>query len=78
MIVLVPNLLGAYFGRLHYAKIAGWIAPIVTVASSVSPVLAGLLFDIRGSYFLPFAATAVFLFFCMIVAYFARPPKNAM
>ena len=75
MIVLIPNLTAAYFGRLHYSRIAGWIAPIITLVASVSPLLAGCLFDLTGSYVVPFAITAFLLFSCIIIAYCTRPPR---
>jgi len=78
MVVLIPNLLGAYFGRLHYPKIVGWMAPAVTLLSSFSPILAGVLFDITGTYFFPLAITAVLLFLCASAAHFARPPLHTV
>ncbi len=75
MIVLIPNLMGAYFGRLHYSKIIGWTAPIITLVSAVSPVLAGYLYDVTGAYFISFILTAALLFGGIIIAYLARPPR---
>jgi len=75
MIVLLPNVMGAYFGRTHFSRIVGWTTPVVTLASAVSPMLAGFLYDATGSYFLPFTVSAVLLFGCIILAFLARPPR---
>jgi MFS family permease len=75
MIVLLPNIMGAYFGRTHFSRIVGWTTPVVTLASAVSPMLAGFLYDTTGSYFLPFTIAAALLFGCIILALLARPPR---
>jgi MFS family permease len=75
MIVLLPNVMGAYFGRTHFSRIVGWTTPVVTLASAISPTLAGFLYDATGSYFLPFTIAAVLLFGCIILALLARPPR---
>lgn len=75
MIVLLPHVTGAYFGRTHFSRIVGWTTPVVTLASAVSPILAGFLFDATGSYFLPFTIVAALLFGCCLLALFARPPR---
>lgn len=76
MIVLLPNVMGAYFGRTHFSRIVGWTTPVVTLASALSPMMAGFLYDKTGSYFLPFTITATLLFGCIILAFFARPPQS--
>jgi MFS family permease len=75
MIVLLPNVIGAYFGRTHYSRITGWTTPVVTLACAGSPIMAGLLFDATGKYFLSFAIAAVLLFGCIFVALLTRPPR---
>jgi MFS family permease len=75
MIVLMPNLLGAYFGRSHYSRIVGWTAPMVTLVSAGSPTLAGFLYDGTGSYLLPFSLAAVFGFIGIVLAVLLRPPS---
>jgi MFS family permease len=75
MVVLMPNLFGAYFGRTNYAKIIGWTTPIATLASAGSPALAGFLYDITGRYFLPFAIAAAFIFVSIVFALLAHPPR---
>lgn len=74
MIVLMPNLLGAYFGRSHYSRIVGWTAPVVTLISAGSPTLAGFLFDATGSYFLPFSIAVGFVFLGIVLTVLLRPP----
>jgi MFS family permease len=75
MIVLMPNLISAYFGRKHYAHIIGWISPIVTLISAGSPTLAGLLYDASGSYLVPFSISAGLVFSAIILAVLLRPPR---
>jgi MFS family permease len=76
MIVLMPNLLGAFFGRTHYSRIIGWTAPVVTLISAGSPTLAGFLYDRTGNYFLPLAIAVVFVFLGIIIALRIRPPRH--
>ncbi len=74
MIVLLPNLTGAYYGRSHFSRIVGWTTPVVTLASAASPLLAGWLFDQTGRYLAPLSLAAALLFVCCLLAVFARPP----
>lgn len=75
MIVLMPNMIGAYFGRTHYSQIVGWTVPVVTLISAASPTLAGYLYDRTGEYFIPFMIAAVLVFISMFMALQARPPQ---
>ena len=75
MIVLLPNVMGAYFGRTHFSRIVGWTTPVVAMASAMGPMLAGFLYDTTGSYFLPFTIAAALSLGCGALAFFARPPQ---
>ena len=75
MIVLLPHTMGAYFGRRHFSSIVGWTTPVVTLASSVSPMLAGFYYDRTGSYALPFSLAAALVFGCVALSLAARPPR---
>lgn len=75
MLVNIPVILGAYFGRTHYARILGWTSPVLTVFGAGSPLIAGLIFDVTGSYMLAFQAGVVLLGVGFILALMARPPK---
>ena len=74
MIVLMPNLFGAYFGRTHFPRIIGWTAPVVTLISAGSPALAGFLYDATGNYFIPFSIAVAFVVTGIILALLIRPP----
>ncbi len=74
MIVLLPNIMGAYFGRKYFSRLVGWTTLAVTLVSAVSPVLAGFLYDLTGNYVIPFAAASALLFVCVFLAFLARPP----
>jgi MFS family permease len=78
MLVNIPVILGAYFGRTHYARILGWTAPVRTVFGAGSPLIAGLIFDVTGSYMLAFQAGVVLLGVGFILAFLARPPKPSV
>jgi len=75
LIVLMPVLLGAYFGRTHYARIVGWTAPITTVVCAASPLLAGFIYDMTESYTPAFLVALAFLGVGLVCALLARPPK---
>ena len=77
MLVLMPNLFGAYFGRTHYSRIVGWIAPIMTVACAMSPVIAGFFYDSTGNYFFSFALAAGLIFISALISLLVRPPQLA-
>jgi len=74
IIVLLPNMIGAYFGRTHYPRISGWTIPVVTLAGAVSPVMAGFFYDATETYLMPFGISAALLFVCVFVALRLRPP----
>ncbi len=75
MIVLMPNLLGAYFGRTDYSRIVGWTSPVITLACAASPVIAGFLYDVTGKYFLSFWLADVLIFASVIITLLSRPPR---
>ena len=74
-IVLMPNLIGAYFGRTHYSRIVGWTTPIVTLVCAASPVIAGFLCDVTGKYFLSFSLAAIVIFASVTLTLLSRPPR---
>ena len=75
LIVLLPAMLGAYFGRTDYARIMGWTFPIITIIFAAGPILGGFIYDTTGSYIPGFWGTVAFLGVGLVCALLARPPK---
>lgn len=75
LIVLLPAMLGAYFGRTDYARIMGWTFPIVTLIFAAGPILGGFIYDTTGSYMPGFWGTVAFLGVGLVCALLAHPPK---
>lgn len=75
MIVLMPNLFGAYFGRTHYSRIVGWTTPIVTLACAASPVVTGFLYDVTGRYVSSFSLGSGLVFTGVVITLLCRPPR---
>jgi len=78
LLVIMPVLLGAYFGRASYAQIVGWTTPVTTLFSAGSPLLAGFIYDTTGSYTPAFVAAIALLGVGLVCALLARPPKPPM
>jgi len=47
--------MGECLGMRRFATLMGIIGFIATVASALGPIVTGLIFDLTGSYWLPFA-----------------------
>jgi MFS family permease len=77
LLMLQPVIIAAYYGRTHYARIIGWTIPVTTVFSSISPVLAGIIYDNSGSYNLAFILVLALLGIGLISSLLARPPKHS-
>lgn len=71
--VLIPIMLANYYGRKNYPKILGWVTPMVTTFSSISPILAGYIYDSTGSYLTVFILTLGFLGVGALATFFTRP-----
>ncbi len=75
IMVVMPVLIGAYFGSTAYAQIIGWTTPVTTIFSAGSPLLAAFIFDNTGSYTPVFTIALVFLGVGLVCALLAQPPK---
>lgn len=75
LLVLMPVMLGAYFGRTYYAQIAGWAFLVTNLVGATSPLFAGFIYDTTGSYIPAFVTAAAFLSVGLVCALLARPPK---
>lgn len=71
---IVGNMLWAdYFGRDNLGAIRGFGAPF-RLLTPTGPVLTGLLYDVTGSYVLPFGIFAGIFLVMIGLMYFATPP----
>ena len=73
--VIMPVLIGAYFGSAAYAQIIGWTTPVTTLFSAGSPLLAAFIFDSTGSYTPVFIISLILLGVGLVCTLLARPPK---
>ena len=75
--MVLPDLLWAhYFGRLSLGSIRGLGLLMVQSISAIGPPFFGFLFDITGSYFLPFTLLIVALTISAILCLIMRPPTK--
>lgn len=75
--VCMPVVYSSYFGAKIYGSLFGTLFPIITIFSSISPTLAGYLFDISGGYTSAFIVIIAVNIIGIISIIFARPPKKA-
>ena len=59
---MTTSIRGVYFGRRAFASITGVSMVPMNILLLAAPLFAGIMFDLRGSYVLPFAVTAVVSF----------------
>lgn len=74
--VCMPIVYSGYFGSKIYGSLFGTLFPIITIASSASPALAGKLFDMTGSYTSAFIMVIIFNVIGILAILFASPPKK--
>ncbi|MEK7874369.1 MAG: MFS transporter, partial [Chloroflexota bacterium] len=74
---LTPTMWATYFGRESLGAIRGFTFPVLQALAALSPVFAGWVYDVSGSYtwaFIPFAGMYVVAAALVLLA---RPPKRA-
>lgn len=74
--VAMPTELANMFGNTHYPQIIGLVLPIVAVAASFVPTIAGAVFDATGSYVPAFIGLGVIGILGFIASCLVRIPKN--
>ena len=70
-------ILGDFFGRKHFGSILGMNMVPSNIAMIIAPLFAGFMFDLKQSYFIPFAAFAVLGFIGTFVILLARKPGES-
>ena len=74
-IILQSLLTANYFGRAYLGGVLGAMRPVLTISGAVSPLLAGVLYDLQGDYTLAFLVAMAAWFIAGLVVLMARPPK---
>ena len=72
--VIKAVITGDYYGRKNYGTIYGIIQGISTFGSFAGPIIAGLVYDIKGSYYLAFTSFAIMMVFTALLVIFLRRP----
>jgi MFS family permease len=72
--ILLPAIVGDFFGRLAIGTILGFVWAIAASAAAFGPVVAGYLYDLTGSYGGAFALSAVLNLAAAGLVLFLRKP----
>lgn len=76
ILVLIPAMLGNYFGPESFPKIMGFMAPFLVVINSTVPVGAGIIADRTGTYDLAFLIVSLFISSGLVCAGLCAPPTK--
>ena len=74
--VCVPGLVSGYFGAASFAGLYGSLMPLLTVFSSLSPFMAGKLYDVSGSYTAAFGIAMAVNAVGLLCSTQIRPPQR--
>ncbi|MBE0411246.1 MAG: MFS transporter, partial [Anaerolineales bacterium] len=74
MAILPAAVMFNYFGSKKYASIMGVALPVGTLLGAVSPIIAGMIKDLSGTYLPAFGIMVGVSVFGVICALLARPP----
>ncbi|HEX5514290.1 MAG TPA: MFS transporter, partial [Gammaproteobacteria bacterium] len=75
-VALIPALTADYFGGRRVSGIIGCLYSGVGLGTLLGPTLAGLAFDLSGSYALPIAAGALANLVALACVYGAEEPEQ--
>ena len=73
---LTTSIRGVYFGRKAFASITGMSMIPMNIFLLAAPLFAGVMFDITGSYNIPFASIAIVSFLGAVLFLFLGDPTN--
>ncbi|MDY6935456.1 MAG: MFS transporter [Spirochaetota bacterium] len=76
-VVMLPAMIGNYFGPSSFASINGFIQPFLIGLGAPVPVLAGYIADKYGNYDLAFIGVLIMLLFGAVCASLASPPHKS-
>jgi OFA family oxalate/formate antiporter-like MFS transporter len=72
---LLPVAWANYFGRENFGSIRGITLPVQVLAQAIGPLLAGVLYDAKGSYTWSLVTLGTLAVVAAVVAMVAAPPK---
>jgi len=75
---VIVSMRAEYFGSRSFGKIMGLSSMVVTAGSVAGPVLAGLSYDITGSYQFGFTALAILAGLGTLFLVFTPPPRQVV
>jgi MFS family permease len=75
--VVKAAIVGDYFGRKNFGTIYGAIQGLSIAGSILGPLMAGLVYDINGSYTLAFTALGVMMIFPALLVLLLKAPSRA-
>ena len=75
LVAALPTIIGVYFGRDQYTRILGLVFAFHIIASAVGGPVAGIIYDMTGTYTIAFAIVLAVSFLGLISVFFARPLK---
>lgn len=75
--ICMMAMLSNYYGPTAYASLMGITLPVLTLGSASAPFLAGLVYDLYGSYTIDFYIASLLCAAGVLLALLAIPPKPA-
>lgn len=76
--VIPQTLIADFFGVKHFAEISGFFTVFTAGVAALSPVLAGLSFDLSGSYHIAWGVSGILFGISGICALLLRPPQKSV
>ena len=76
-VILQALLTADYFGRAHLGAVEGVLRPFMLGTGALSPLLFGVLYDLRGDYGAAFLVAAAAWLAAGLILLAARPPGAA-
>jgi hypothetical protein len=74
-LILQSLLTANYFGRAHLGSVSNMFRPAAMATGALSPLLIGVLYDLRGTYTLAFTAAGIAWAIAGLFALAARAPS---
>jgi MFS family permease len=75
-LIMVPTIMGNYYGPDAFANINGVIGPILILFGATVPVGSGYVFEKMGNYDLAFLPLSILLGIGFVVSFFLSPPSK--